>query len=383
MIRRITFVLLEVVLLASIPALAWVGFRTVLDTTDGQAVDPELDPNEPGYEAFLDPTPVAMVAGVDGAGALSWLTVLALGGPGEQGGAVLFVPVGTVVDHSELGDVTLAELWDTTGGFGLPPAAAEVLGAGFSETIVVEHATVSALLAPAVPLTVQLNDELPGFDTGEAELDAAEVPELLELRAEGESDLARLVRHEEVWRAWLAAVASSPDPDVVPGERSSGMGRYVRGLAAGPVSFDVVPVTPVEDDDGGEADVERFRVDPEAAYALVAERIPFPVAAAPGDRLRVRVLDGVGAGGLALRGARDVVRAGGQVTVIGNADRFGADVSRVVFFDESLSDEVADMAAFLGIDEVQREDGPNPNDLVDVTVVVGEDLGAAYGLSSG
>ena len=386
MIRRITFVLLEVVLLASIPALAWVGFRTVLDTTEGQAVDPELDPDEPGYEAFLDPTPVAMVAGVDRAGALSWLTVLALGGPGEEGGAVLFVPVGTVVDHSQLGDVTLAELWDATGGFGLPPAAADVLGAGFSETIVVEHATVSALVAPAVPLTVQLNDDLPGFATGEVALDAAEVPELLELRAEGESDLARLVRHEEVWRAWLAAVASSSDPDVVPGEQSSGMGRYVRGLAAGPVSFDVVPVAPVEDEDEDEEEEEeeeRFQVDAEPAYALVAERIPFPVAAEPGDRLRVRVLDGVGAEGLALRGARDVVRAGGQVTSIGNADRFGAEVSRVVYFDESLSDEVADLAAFLGIDEVRREDGPNPNDLVDVTVVVGEDLAGAYGLSGG
>ena len=374
-------------LLASIPALAWIGFRTVLETTDGQAVDPELDPNEPGYEAFLDPTPVALVAGLDPEGALSWVTVLALGGPAEEGGSVLFVPIGAVVDDPELGVVTLAEVWAASGRSGLPAAAAAVLGAGFSEVVVLEHGTVSALLGPAVPLTVQLNDELPGFDTGEEELDAEEVPELLELRAEAESDLARLVRHEDIWRAWLASVAASSDPDVVPGERTSGIGRYVRGLAAGAVSFDVVPVTPVEPDDDDrdedEDDGERFDVDPEAVYALVADRIPFPGAPRPGDRLRVRVLDGVGADGLALRAARDVVRAGGQVAVVGNADRFGADDSRLVYFDRTLSDEVADVAAFLGVDQVQREEGPNPNDLVDLTLVVGSDLAGAYGLSGG
>jgi hypothetical protein len=383
-IRRVTFVLLEVVLLASIPALAWIGFRTVLDTTEGQAVDPELDPNEPGYEAFLDPTPVAVVAGLDPEGALSWLTVLALGGPSEEGGAVLFLPVTTVVEHADLGEVTLGDVWAATGRAGLPAATADVLGAGFTESIVLEHATLSALVAPAVPFTVELNDDLPGFDTGDVALDAEAVPELLELRADGESDLARLVRHEDVWRAWLAAVGGSSDPDVVPGERSSGIGRYVRGLAAGAVTFDVVPVTPVEvEEEEDEDEIERFDVDREAAYALVAERIPFPVAARPGDRLRVRVLDGVGADGLALQAAREVVRAGGQVTVIGNADRFDATVSRLVYFDASLADEVDDVASFLGIDEVQREDGPNPNDLVDLTLVVGDDLAGAYGLAGG
>ena len=364
-------------LLASVPALAWIGFRAVLETTDGQAVDPELDPNEPGYEAFLDPTPVAMVAGVDAEGALSWLTVLALGGPAEQGGAVLFVPVGTVVDHPDLGEVTLAEVWAQTGRFGLSPAVASVLGVGFTEDVVLEHDRVAALLAPVAPLTVAINDELPGFDTGEVELDGEAFAGLLEVRAEGESDLARLARHEDVWRAWLAAVAASTDPDAVPGERGSGMGRYVRGVAAGAVSFDVVPTTPIDVED---EEAERFEVDADAAYALVAERIPFPVAATPGARLRVRVLDGVGADGLALRAARDVVRAGGQVTVVGNGDRFDADVSRLVYFDQTLADEVADVAELLGVDDVQREDGPNPNDLVDLTLVVGSDLAGAYGL---
>ena len=371
---RIAFVALEVVLLAAIPALAWVGFNTVLETTDGQAVDPELDPNEPGYEAFLEPTPVALTAGLDADGELSWVTVLALGGPAEEGGAVLFVPPDTRTRLPDLGSVTLAEAWLEDGQTGLANATGEVLGAGFSDVVVVEPARMVELLSPASPLSVTINDELPGFDAGEQELAADEAAELLGLRAEGESDLARLVRNEDVWRSWLGAVAASSDPDVVPGERTTGMGRFVRGLAAGPVSFDTVPVT--EDDD-------EFDADEDAVFALVADRIPFPVASRPGERLRVRVLDGVGVDGLALRAARDIVRAGGQVTVIGNADRFDAETSRFVYFDANLANEVEEVAEGFGIDEVQRNDGPNPNDLVDLTVVVGRDVAAAYGLPGG
>ena len=387
---RIAFVAVEAVLLAAIPVLGWVGFQTVLDTTEGQAVDPELDPNEPGYEAFLEPTPVALTAGVDGDGALSWVTVVSLGGPAEEGGAVLFVPPATRTRLPDLGSVTIAEAWVEDGQTGLANATGEVLGAGFSEVVVLEPARVVELLAPASPLPLVINDELPGFYAGDRDLSADEVADLLGLRVEGESDLARLARHEDIWRSWLAAVAASTDPDVVPGERSSGMGRYVRGLAAGAVSFDTIPVDAIEppedddDDDDDEDEVpEEFEANEDAVHALVADRIPFPVAPRPGERLRVRVLDGVGVDGLALRAARDIVRAGGQVTVIGNADRFDAETSRFVYFDANLTAEVQEVAEGFGIDDIQRNDGPNPNDLVDLTVVVGRDVAAAYGLSGG
>jgi hypothetical protein len=138
-----------------------------------------------------------------------------------------------------------------------------------------------------------------------------------------------------------------------------------------------------EGDDDDVVLVERFEADVDAVRALVADRVPFPVASRPGDRLRVRVLDAVGLDGLALRAAREAVRAGGQVTVIGNADRFGAEASRLVYFDGALAGDVGELAELLGITDVQQAEGPNPDDLVDVTVVVGRDLAGAYGLSGG
>lgn len=363
----IAFVAAEVLLLAAIPVLGWLGFRTVLDTTAGQAVDPELDPSEPGYEAFLEPTPVALVLAVDDAGALSWATVLALGGSGERGGSVLFVPIATA---AAAGGPTVADVFAAEGQGAAAVAVGELLDAGFAEVVLLEPPRLAELLAPVTPLAVRLADDVEGFDAGDVALGPGEVVALLAARDDSESDLARLARHEEVWRSWLSAVAASPDPDVVPGEAASGIGRYVRGLAAGEVRYDATPVDEVGD--GFVADLDALR-------ALVNERVPFPVAVAPGGRPRVRILDGVGVEGLALRAARDAVRAGAQVTVVGNADRFGAATSRVVFFDARVAGWAADVAAALGIDDVQQLDGPNPNDLVDVTVVVGSDRAGAYG----
>jgi hypothetical protein len=122
-----------------------------------------------------------------------------------------------------------------------------------------------------------------------------------------------------------------------------------------------------------------FEPDAEALVDLVEERVPFPVGAVAGGRPRVRVLDAVGVEGLALRVARDAVRAGGQVVVVGNADEFGRAESRVVYFDAWLADDADAIGDQVGIVDVSREAGPNPNDLVHITVVVGQDLAAAYG----
>jgi hypothetical protein len=368
------FIVVELALLAAIPVLAWIGFRTVLDTTAGEAVDPELDPAEPGYEAFLEPTPVSLMLGVDDAGALSWVAAVGLSGSDEQGGALLMIPPGTVTAAGRLGEVPLAAAWDEGGQELVASAVADLLGAGFDDVIVLDPARLAELVAPAGPLTIRLSDDVGRFEAGEVQLDGPAVAELLQARGEEENDLNRMGRHEQVWRAWLAAIAASDDPDVVPGEAASGPGRYLRGLAAGPSSVELIPVT----NDG-----DRFEPDIEATRDLVAERVPFPIAARPGARPRVRVLDGVGVEGLALQAARDAVRAGGQVTVIGNADRFDADESRIVYFDPAVAAAAEDVAEAFGIDDVQRSQGPNPNDLVDLTVVVGQDLAAAYGLASG
>lgn len=374
---RVGFVAAEVMLLASVPVLAYQGFDAVLDTTDGRVVDPELDPEAPGYEAFVEATPTLAVLGRSQDGALSWIAVLVLSGPGDQGGSVLFVPVTTLAPDDTVDLDTLAEIYRADGADATALAVADIFGAAMGAIVEIDDSRLTELLRPVSPLSITNPDELPGFAAGELSLDATATPAFLAARSVGESDLTRLARHEEFWRAWLAAIGASADPDAVPGEIASGVGRFLRGLAAGPVTFDVPPVAAEEVGDGS---VE-YRIDAFGALDLAEERIPFPAAPRPGARPRVRVLDGVGAEDLALRTARDVIGAGGQVVVAGNADRFDATVTRVVYFEPAVADRADAIAVAFGV-EAERLDGPNPDDAVDITVVAGSELMSAYGLTT-
>lgn len=374
--RRAGFVAGELLLLVALPLLAYAGFSAVLDTTDGRVVDPELDPDQPGYEAFVESTPVLGILGRDAEGALSWAAVAAL--PSRVGGGALFlVPVSTLVPTLESRELTLAQLDAESGTEAAGRGLGEILGVGLTELAEVGDERLRQLLGPVSPLPVENPDDAGPFEAGELALEAADAGAFLAAAGRGESDLTRLVRHEAFWRAWLAAVGGSQDPDVVPGETASGLGRFVRGLASGLYTIDVPPMEAEEAADGS----IRFRREPFGTMDLSEARIPFPIAARPGARPRVRVLDGVGADGLSQRAARDVVEAGGQVVVVGNADRFEAATTEVVYFEEGVAPAANAIADAFGV-TAERRTGPNPDDRVDVTVVAGEDVALAYGLAA-
>jgi len=378
---RPAFVLIEVVLLLAIPILAVEGFDAVLGTTDGQAIDPELDPTDPGYEAFLEPTPLLLVLGLDDGGALSWSSLLVLGG-GDEGGTVVTIPTSLVVPPLAaygIPEETMAERYGRTGAPGAQQGASMALGVGMESAVELAPRRVAELVRPVAPITVDNPDRIGDFDNGELALEADEVVSYLLVSDEDESELARLVRQGAVWQGWLDAVAGSDDPDVVPGERDSGLGRFVRGLAGAARTIETMPAA----EGRHPADPARpaITVDRQEVQDYFEEVIPFPVASNLGERLRVRVLDGVGADGLQLAVARDVVRAGGQVVLVGNSDEFSAAETRLVYFDGALTERAEAMGAALGI-RVEQLEGLNPDDRVDVTVVAGSDLLATYGLTA-
>lgn len=376
-VRRAGLVAANLALLAAVAVLAYTGFAAVFDTTDGRVIDPELDPDAPGYEAFVESTPTLGVLGRDGDGALSWVAVLALSGPQERGGSVLLVPAGTLAPAFDFDLDTLREVDAADGPEATAQAVADVIGAAVGEVVEVDPARLAELVRPVAPFTVANPDAADGFPAGDVAVDPDTAAPFLIAGEAGESDLTRLARHEAFWRAWLGAVAASTDPDAVPGETGAGIGRFVRGLAAGEVAFDVPPVRAEVTPDGA----TEYRSDPFGSYDVTENLIPFPAAARPGNRPRVRVLDGVGADGLALRAAREVVAGGGQIVVVGNTDRFEPSAAtRVVYFEPAVADQADAIADELGV-VAEQLGGPNPDDGVDVTVVAGADLLAAYGLT--
>jgi hypothetical protein len=391
-----------VILAAAIPTLGYVGFNKIFNTTEGRRVDAQNDPTRTNYEANVAPTPVLLFAQTNPDG-LSALTLLSLGGS-DTGGAVLFIPVNTVTNQlttttttsttasrrttttnaSGTETTTLTAAFVAQGEPDLSQLTANVVGVGIDETVVMTDEQLAAFVAPAAPLTIDNPDRLVvvdsadrtsvAFAAGNLTLQAADVPRFLNLRNPKESDLNRLARHQLVWQAWLAAVKASSNPNIVPGETTSGLGRYVRGLAKGNVQFSTLPVAAQSDSNGAET----FVPDANRVEALMASLVPLPTPASPGDRVRVRLLSGVGPVDVSKLVASSLVSADAQITIVGNADRFDYTTTKIVYYDDAFADAAAALQQLFGVGQATKS--TTPADSEDVTVIIGKDLVDKRGL---
>jgi LytR cell envelope-related transcriptional attenuator len=153
----------------------------------------------------------------------------------------------------------------------------------------------------------------------------------------------------------------------VPGEVESGIGRFVRGLAAGPHRVETVPTTsqPV-------GFVYRYDLEPDALGALVAELVRFPTAGIPGGRVRVRLLDGAGEADHVQRVAPLVVPANAEIVVVGNAAAFDSTETEIRYHTPTARTAANALQAALGAGRVV--DDPRQTDAFDVTIVLGTDV---------
>jgi len=364
-------------LLATGLGLTWTGARIIRTSTEGRVVEPVDDPAAPGYEALVQPTPtLAVLHDLDGG--LDAITVLTLPDPDHGGGGVVLVPTRTVDDLPVFGESPLETLYDLGS---TPQVQAEVvgdvLGVGIDEVVVVDADRWAGLVAPVAPLVVDnpADVEVDGdvlFPEGKVELAAGDVGPFLEARGDDETDLDRLLRHEQLWRAWLDAVAAAGGADAVPGELESGLGRFVRGLAAGAVEVATMPVDrPDEEDDeedGGEA---TYVPDRDGIEALVARLVPFPRSPRPGERERVRVLSGTPDLEAARRLAPDLPPLGLEVVIVGNATSLDNERTTIAYAAPQHEAAARDVRRLLGVGEVLAD--PRPSDVVDITVTLGAD----------
>ena len=271
---------------------------------------------------------------------------------------IVHVPPGTLLEVPSLGLASLADA-EREGGDELVRQSLEnVLGARFAA---VTRFGVDELLA-AGPLTVTLDEAVeerngagrvvvvvPG---GEQVLDASSVVTFLAATGSGTA-LDRIVRHQVFWSAFVAAggVAAMDGVDV----RQR--------------------VLPVESVAGVEADQELYRVVDDDLAAFVARVLPGATGAI-GDRIRVRILNGVGAPGIAQQVQPLLLNAGAEVTLSGNADRFDYATTQVVYYDDARLDDARALAEALGVGEIVKSLAELG--VVDVTVVVGADFLAAH-----
>jgi hypothetical protein len=379
----------SVLFLGLLAGLAFVGYRASLKITGGTST--VTDPAAPGYVAEVQPTPVDLVAISDDEGGLAGAVIVTAGADGK-GGTVIPVPAELVLPSFQGStDDSLSVAYQTGGIDGLRQRLGAALGFGFTSASEVPAATVDSLAALVGPITIDNVDNLSpaknrlqeGFqDTeaadgtnevrypaGDLTLQPDEVVDFLAFEGEGEPVSNQALRHQAVWTALLAGLAGKDvtDAGAAGGGQASALVELLPDLLAGDVTHDQLPI--VEQTVPGTL----FRVSvPDQAElpAFTARTIPAPIAAYPGQRARVRILNGTTDANATALVAPKVVSAGGMITAVGNADSFDEQTSRVEYLAAEARPAAEAIATALGLTAVESDSTEGG---VDVSVVVGRD----------
>lgn len=344
--------------------LTLVGVTTLRESSVGRRVT-SADPSEPGFEGLLEPTPTLLVVHQSD-GVLRSAALLSLS-TNAAGGSVLLLPPSVEVGDGQ-GATPLSVTYAFTGTPDVMRGAGEAIaGVGVQDVVILDDARWADLVAPVAPLQIDNPDNVPGFPAGPVPLGAADVGAWLSVRAKGEDELAALYRQQLFWEAWVKAVAASKDPAAVPGELDSGVGHFVRGLAAGRLQVATLPVV----EQPGEGGDPVYRVDRDALRTVITDLVPFPTGTALAPRTRVRLLDGAGQKDHVQAVAPAVVSADSTIVVVGNADTFEYRTTEIRYHQPGQRAAAERLRQALGAGKVVKD--VRPIDAFDVTIVLGTD----------
>jgi len=376
-------------------ALVLVGRDAILANTEGALIRTVDNPADPGFELLVTPTPTFGVAMVDPAGQLSAVAVLSLAS--ESRGAVLFLPPSLLVADEGAPPRSLGDVWADEGLEAMIDGVAFVLDASIPESRVIDAGQWAGLVEPVGNLVLANPDELvaPPFAEGaagavdpvppqvfgapEVDLAPGDIAAYLAAEITGESTFNRMLRVQRLWEAWITAVGERlEEPGVVPGEVATGLGRFVRALAASEVDYVTVPVdlVPLPGTDVVGVVPAAGDIGP-----FVARTIPFPIGPAPGERIRIRLLDGTGELTNGLPAVTSLVGNGAEVVSIGNAAEFGYARTQAIVSDSSQAAGARVLLGGIGGGEVVET--AERADAVDITIILGANALDVLGVPGG
>jgi len=370
--RSAGYVLPLLILLGSLGGLAWYGrdYFSVLD--QGTPVEEHV-----AVEAVVVPTATtALFVHTDGSGATIGFTVASINSLG--GAAVVFVPASVMVEIPGFGLDTLVVAGEY-GGLELASlSVVNLLTVDFDHVVELTPAAMSELTRSFDPLLV----ENPGridvvnsddrievlYPSGAMLLASRDSADFLSRRGLDESDLDRLVRHQQFWTAYFIARADVVDDRV---DVDSNLDAFLDQLAARRQETDyrILDVQLI----GGEDEI--YGINREALPTVISQLLPDrdPLVAPTA----VQLLNGVGSPGLAPPIAELLVDVGASVQLSANASRFDHERTQIVYYRDEQFDAANAIRGALGVGEVVK--ALEPIDVVDVTVVIGADLANVVG----
>ncbi len=355
--------------LLAVAAVAWwIGTQAqsaILQSQAGEVSSFSVDPNEPGFRAFTTTTETVLVlhtAVRAGVGAELVGVTLLSGGDGGGGGTAVTIPR-TFVDPGSSG-VPLAELFAADGLDAVLGEMRSVLGIGFSEVVVLDASSWTGLMIADLPLTLTLRNDLvqaanestadgaspDGTTTqlatevllaaGTRDFDLTEIALVAGHRNPAEPGLAVALRQQQVWRAWISRTAGADErPELF--EQETGFAKLIGTLASGEVAYRTIDTVTIPAED---PEATLYEAQGEPIADLVAQIVPFPESASPGDRPTVLLLDPAVADGGSLEVISAIARSGGLVTILGNAET-GVALEPEVQVHDPLAAEVAEEIA--------------------------------------
>ena len=334
----------------------------ILQSQSGEVTSAVLDPTEPGFRAFTTSTDTALVlhtAVVSNAGAQLIGVSLLAEADASAGGSVITVPR-TFVDQEASG-VPLADIFSSGGVDGVVSELNATFGIGFGEVVVLDAASWTSLMVADLPLTLTLREDLveavdPADPDGATQVVLAsgtraftltEIATIAAHQNPGEPSLGVALRHQQIWTAWISRTAGADErPELLTQE--TGFVELIGSLASAEVSYRTAETATViaerPEDTTYEAAGDVIR-------DVIAEIVPFPESAEPGDRPTVFLLDrSLGVDDL-LPVVSGITRSGGLVTIIGNTDGVTQMEPEVQVHDPAAAEVAAEIAERLGYGE--------------------------------
>ncbi len=357
------------------------GYDLVLDSRDGAVEAQNDDPTAPGYRAIVDPTRTMVVyetSDVMGVDQLVGAQVVSLDPTG--GGAVIVVPVALLVELPDGTRLDLAADFDPADPSEVTDQLGQLLGTRFTdEPTVLDDDDMISAFAPVGPVEYLLADDLTIeradgsletlLEAGRHELEPEDLVVVNAVLRPGEVLENRLLRQVDLWQAITGALADIDDLETSYPAADDGLFHALRVLAAGEVRVQALPVVLFAPPDGTPFFVV---ADPEAVAELTAEIVPLPVDPGNGLRVQTALLSGTGDPDILTAAIAPLVGAGAEISVTGNADLLGQQVTNVVYHRVEAEAAAAAMAEAIGADPPTYVELVDP--LTSVTVTLGADF---------
>ncbi len=349
---------------------AFVGLAAqdaVLESQSGSVSEVILDPGAPGFRAFTESTPTVLVAHTSAIG-------------GELVGASILTPAdasigGTVITvHSTFrtdeSSPALLNLYNRGGLEEVASTLGEVIGTGFTASLVIDGATWASLIGDDLPLNLTVRTDLVSSQGevvllgGTREFSGEEIADIVTHQNSGEPSLGVALRHQEVWRAWVSQATSANNSALsdIDGE----FAQVFAALRSGEVSFRTIPAITMS---RAVTENTTYIADDQAIRALFAQIVPFPSEVVPGDRPPVLLLNASGGEVDEAPFVEAITRSGGRVTILGNATGDPQIVNRVQLHDPVGADLASMISSALGASV--PEDVPLEGATTSVTVIIG------------